>query len=225
VRIVAVADTHTFEAELGAIPDGDVFVHAGDMLRAGSLDELVVVAAWIRRLPHRHKIVVAGNHDCCFETRRASAAACALLDGVTYLQDAGVTLDGVRFWGSPWQPAYNDWAFNLPRGAPLAAKWAAIPPDIDVLITHGPPLGHGDRGPVEGRAGCEDLLQRVREVRPLLHLSGHIHQDGGLTRAGATTFANVTTWECERGPTVLDVDVAARSVVSVVVPARAPPRR
>ncbi len=225
MRIVAVADTHTFEADLGVIPAGDVFVHAGDLLRGGSLAELAPVAAWIRSLPHRHKIVVAGNHDACFETRRAAAKACALLEGVTYLQDSGVTLDGVRFWGSPWQPAYNDWAFNLPRGAPLAAKWAEIPDALDVLITHGPPQGHGDRGPVEGREGCEDLRRRVREVEPLLHLFGHIHQDGGVTREGATTFANVTTWECERGATVLDVDLATRAVVGVVVPPRVSPRR
>jgi predicted phosphohydrolase len=216
VRIVAVADTHTFEDDLGPIPDGDLFVHAGDLLRAGTLEELAPVAAWIRRLPHRHKIVVAGNHDGCFQTARADA--CALLDGVIYLQDDEVTIDGVRLWGSPWQPAYNDWFFNLPRGAPLAAKWAAIPRRIDVLITHGPPLGFGDRGPIEGRAGCADLLRRVREVEPWLHLFGHIHQDGGLFRDGATTFVNATTWECERRATVLDVDPRGRTVVAVDVP-------
>ena len=45
--------------------------------------------------------------------------------------------------GGPWQPAYNHWAFNLPRGPALAEKWALIPPGLDVLITHGPPLGLG----------------------------------------------------------------------------------
>jgi Icc-related predicted phosphoesterase len=123
---------------------------------------------------------------------------------------------GVRFWGSPWQPEYNDWAFNLPRGAPLAAKWAAIPEEIDVLITHGPPEGLGDRSSTGGRSGCADLRTRVREVRPRLHLFGHIHEDGGVFRDMDTCFANVTTWECERPPTVLDLD--ATGVIEVSVP-------
>jgi predicted phosphodiesterase len=216
MRIVAVADTHTFEKDLGELPEGDVFVHAGDLLRGGTLDELAPVADWIRRLPHRHKIVVAGNHDGCFQRERA--AACAVLGDVVYLEDSEIVIDGVRFWGSPWQPAYNDWFFNLPRGAALAEKWARIPEGIDVLVTHGPPLGFGDQGPVEGRAGCQDLLARVRVVRPALYLFGHIHQDGGLWREGGACFCNVTTWECERGATVIDFDPARRSVTAVDVP-------
>ncbi|MBK7402020.1 MAG: metallophosphatase domain-containing protein [Myxococcales bacterium] len=216
MRIVAVADTHAFQADLGAIPDGDVFVHAGDLLRGGTLEELEEALPWIRALPHRHKIVVAGNHDGCFATDLAAARA--LLGDVVYLEDSGVVFDGVHFWGSPWQPAYNDWWFNLPRGAPLAEKWARIPAGIDVLVTHGPPLGFGDQGPVEGRAGCADLLEHVRRVRPPLHLFGHIHQDGGLFAEGETTFVNVTTWECERMPTVLDYDPVRRIVRGVQVP-------
>ena len=214
MRIVAVADTHLFHREL-VVPDGDVFVHAGDLCRGGDLDELREAAAWIAGLPHRHKLVVAGNHDWAFA--RDPAAARALLGGgVVYLEDAGATLDGVRFWGSPWQPAFHDWAFNLPRGEPLAAIWRRIPPGTDVLITHGPPAGIGDRSPVGGRAGCADLRARVAEVAPRLHMFGHIHQDGGAWRHGATLIANVTTWECERAPTVLDL--LGNEIVLVDIP-------
>jgi predicted phosphohydrolase len=223
LRIVAVADTHTFEADLGAIPEGDVFIHAGDLLRAGTLEELGPVTDWIRRLPHRRKIVIAGNHDWCF--LKAKEAACDLLGDAIYLEDSATTIEGVRFWGSPWQPEYNDWAFNLPRGMALAEKWAMIPDDLDVLITHGPPHGFGDAGPSEGRAGCEDLLRRVRQVRPKVHLFGHIHQDGGIWRDGSTCFINVTTWECERPPTVIDVDPSTGGVAEVAVPPRVMPRR
>lgn len=219
MRIVAVADTHTFEADLGPLPEGDVFVHAGDLLRGGTLEELGPVAAWIRDLPHRHKIVVAGNHDRCF-ARERDAALTALGAGVVYLEDDGCVIDGVRFWGSPWQPAYNDWAFNLPRGPALAARWALIPPETDVLITHGPPHGFGDRGPVPGRQGCEDLRARVTRVAPRAHLFGHIHQDGGHWVEGGTSYLNVTTWECERRPTVIDLDATSGVVVGVDVPPR-----
>jgi predicted phosphohydrolase len=216
MRIVAVADTHTFEADLGTIPDGDIFVHAGDLLRGGTLGELGPVAAWIRRLPHRYKVVVAGNHDWCFLNDRE--AACDLLGDAVYLEDSGTTLGGVTFWGSPWQPEYGGWAFNLPRGVALAEKWARITDRVDVLVTHGPPAGFGDSGPTFGRAGCEDLLRRVREANPRVHLFGHIHQDGGLWRDGATAFFNVTTWECERRATVFDLDPATSRVTEIEVP-------
>jgi hypothetical protein len=213
MRIVAVADTHLFHDEL-VVPDGDVFVHAGDLCRGGDLDELRTAAAWIAALPHRHKVIVAGNHDWAFV--REPAAARAVLAGVTYLEDAAATLDRITFYGSPWQPAFHDWAFNLPRGEPLAAVWRRIPTGIDVLVTHGPPAGIGDRSSMGGRAGCADLRRRVAEVAPRLHLFGHIHQDGGTWRDGATLFANVTTWECERAPTVIDID--RESIVVVVEP-------
>ncbi len=158
MRIVAVADTHTFQGDLRQIPDGDVFLHAGDLCRGGRLDELRTVAAWLRTLPHRHKIVVAGNHDWCF-VREPQAAIEVLGPGIVYLQDSEATIDGVRFWGSPWQPAFNDWAFNLPRGEALARKWALIPTGIDVLVTHGPPHGIGDWSGDSVRRGCEDLLR------------------------------------------------------------------
>ena len=215
MRIVAVADTHLFHREL-TVPDGDVFVHAGDLCRGGDLEELAIAIAWIATLPHAHKILVAGNHDWAFATD--PAAARALLGDITYLQDAEATVGGLRFYGSPWQPAFHDWAFNLPRGPALAAVWAKIPDRVDVLITHGPPEGIGDRSPVGGRTGCAELRRRVAETQPRLHLFGHIHQDGGAWRPGdgATTFANVTTWECERAPTVIDID--ARAVTSIAVP-------
>ncbi|HEY1960700.1 MAG TPA: metallophosphatase domain-containing protein [Polyangiaceae bacterium] len=213
MRIVAVADTHLFHDEL-VVPDGDVFVHAGDLCRGGSLEELGQAVDWIRGLPHRTKVIVAGNHDFAFVEHAAEARA--LVGDFVYLEDSGAAVDGVSFWGSPWQPAYNDWAFNLPRGAALAEKWALVPDGTDVLITHGPPMGIGDRGPVAGRLGCEDLLARVQAVRPKAHFFGHIHQDGGVWRHGETLFVNATTWECERQPTVIDLD--ARGAREIVVP-------
>jgi hypothetical protein len=222
VRIVAVADTHLFHHDL-AVPEGDVFVHAGDMCRIGDLAELRTAADWINALPHRHKVVVAGNHDWAFA--REPGAARAMFPGVHYLEDSEVALDGVRFYGSPWTPEFCNWAFNLPRGPELALMWAKIPHGLDVLVTHGPPEGFGDRTKgirvptaTPSRAGCADLRQRVAEVQPRLHLFGHIHQDGGMWRDGPTMFANVTTWENARGASVFDVDACA--VEAVVVPPR-----
>jgi predicted phosphohydrolase len=205
MRLVAVADTHLFHHEL-KVPDGDVFIHAGDLCRGGDLAEVAEGLAWIRALPHATKILVAGNHDWAFADAPERARE-LLGDDVLYLQDAGAVAQGLSFWGSPWQPEYNGWAFNLPRGRELAAKWAAIPAGLDVLVTHGPPAGIGDRSSIgEERAGCTDLRARVAEVRPRLHVFGHIHEDGGAWTIGATTFVNCTTWECERPPTVIDLE-------------------
>jgi Icc-related predicted phosphoesterase len=195
LRIVALADTHLRHGGL-VIPDGDVLVHAGDMLQHGSLDELARAADFFRALPHPIKIVVAGNHEVCLE--RHPAEARALLEGFVYLEDQATTIEGLVFYGSPWQPKFRVWAFGATRGDELAAKWAKIPDRVDVLVTHGPPRGYGDRIRWRGeerRVGCDDLLARVHSVQPRLHVFGHIHQDRGTWTRGATTFANVTTDE------------------------------
>ena len=106
MRIVAVADTHLFHDARYEVPEGDVFVHAGDLCRRGDLDELAEAARWIAGLPHRHKLIVAGNHDWAFVNELAAARR--LLGDVLYLEDDEVSRLGARFYGSPWQPAYNN---------------------------------------------------------------------------------------------------------------------
>lgn len=216
MRLVAVADTHLFH-DGWAVPEGDVFLHAGDLCRRGTAEELRAAAAWIRGLPHRHKVIVAGNHDFLFQ-EEPEAARAILGPELIYLEDQTATVAGLRIHGSPWQPQFGGWAFNLPRGAPLAARWALIPEGLDVLITHGPPLGYGDTVHDDEHVGCADLLRRIREVKPRLHLFGHIHQDGGLWHDQGTAVVNVTTWDGERGATV--IDVTSDRIIPVVIPPR-----
>ena len=209
MRIVSVADTHLFHERegLARIPDGDVFVHAGDLCRHGSLDELARAADFFRALPHPVKIIVAGNHDVCLE--RTPAEARAQLEGFTYLEDSQVVVDGKVFYGSPWTIKFRVWAFGASRGPALAAKWAMIPDRVDVLVTHGPPWGFGDRIEWQGKTrhvGCVDLLSRVLHVNPPVHIFGHIHQDPGAWEEGPMRFFNVTTDDGSRPATVVDVD-------------------
>lgn len=189
VRIVVISDTHGLHREL-AVPDGDILVHAGDITRHGELEELFEIDDWLAGLPHRHKLVIAGNHDLCFE--EFSGIGAQLLPHATYLQDEAVTIEGLTFYGSPWTPKFFDWAFNLPRGEPLAKKWALIPAGVDVLITHGPPRGHGDYTFQSVKAGCADLLKAVGRARPRYHLCGHIHEAAGQTEEGGTVFINAS---------------------------------
>jgi predicted phosphohydrolase len=172
------SDTHGLHEAL-IVPDGDVLVHAGDVTLHGTMEELIAFNEYLGTLPHRHKLVIAGNHDWCFEKRPEVCAR--LLTNATYLQDTAITIAGVKFYGSPWQPWFYDWAFNLQRGPQIREKWLLIPRDTDVLITHGPPYGHGDLTSRHERAGCEDLLEIVEQIEPQAHICGHIHEAAGVS--------------------------------------------
>jgi len=156
----------------------------------GRKKELSKFNKWLGTLAYEHKIVVAGNHDFCFEKDLDKSRAA--LSNAILLHDEEIVIDGVKFYGSPWQPEFFDWAFNLPRGEPLRAKWRLIPDDTDVLITHGPALGHGDRTVRGEPVGCEDLLDRIRTVQPKFHIFGHIHEGFGTTIEGSTQCVNAS---------------------------------
>ncbi len=203
MQLVVLSDTHGNHRDI-AVPDGDLLIHAGDFgSMFGSIDELREFNDFLGELPHRHKIFVAGNHDFCFE--RENEDARNTLTNARYLQDESVEIEGVKFYGSPYQPQFLNWAFNLPRGQPLWRKWQLIPPDTDVLITHCPPHGIGDRTYYRRHVGCKELLARVTEVKPRLHVFGHIHEARGRYEVGETVFINATTDRNERAPFVLEL--------------------
>ncbi len=190
MRIVCVSDTHA-RHHLTVVPDGDVLVHAGDITRRGKLEDVESFDRWLGTLPHKHKIVICGNHDFCFQERAAEARA--RITNAIYLEDSGCEIDGITFYGSPWQPWFGGWAFNLPRGEALAKVWAEIPVGVDVLITHGPPAGILDQNHAGIACGCRDLLDRVFVVKPRLHVFGHIHESAGRSDIDGIIFLNAST--------------------------------
>ena len=206
MKIVCISDTHLRQVK---VPDGDVLIHAGDATFQGTANEIREFSKWFGTLPHKHKIFVAGNHDWGFQMQR-SAAVGLLPAGCHYLEDSGVTIDGVRFWGSPWQPWFLSWAFNLPRGEALQKHWDLIPADTDVLVTHSPPYGIGDWVARGENVGCEDMMKAVERVKPKLHVFGHIHGGYGQYQPGETLFVNASV--CDEGynptnpPVVVTVD-------------------
>ena len=148
MRIVCISDTHSLHGQF-PVPEGDVLVHAGDATRRGSEAELRDVNHWLGTLPHRHKVLVAGNHDFGFQTHRDAAG---WITNAHYLQDRSVVIEGVRFYGSPWQPWFHDWAFNLPRGAELRRVWDRIPAGTDRhAATRSPSATHTQRMSASGR--------------------------------------------------------------------------
>lgn len=198
MKLVCISDTHSMHRKL-TIPDGDVLIHAGDWGNRGTWQEWVDFNNWLGELPHKHKIVIPGNHDkYCADFPEAAGAG--LTNGIL-LNESGVTIDGVWFWGSPWTPEFYNWSFMYDRAAG-EQQWAKIPDKVDVLITHGPPAGILDTvmrfNPVMCEyepelTGCVDLLHRVKAIKPRAHFFGHIHQGYGQLTEGGTIFVNASS--------------------------------
>ena len=205
-KIVCLSDTHNCNGAI-AVPDGDLLIHAGDATINGTPREVEDFLAWFSALPHRHKIFVAGNHDRLYETDNRRARLLTAGAGIRYLQDSAIAIEGLKIYGSPWQPRFFEWAFNLNRGAELAEKWRMIPDDVDILITHGPPHGILDEVPRPGaveNTGCEELIEKVEKLAKnnlKLHVFGHIHCGYGVTERFGVKFVNASTCDESYAPT------------------------
>ena len=213
-RIVCLSDTHNCNEQI-AVPDGDILIHSGDAVISGTTLELQKFSNWFGSLPHKTKIFVAGNHDWVFELQNEKARNILPKD-VIYLQDSSAVVDGLKIYGSPWQPRFFDWAFNLNRGPEIAEKWELIPDDIDILITHGPPNGILDLVPRKGwdeNTGCEELRKRVEEIAKLgrlkLHIFGHIHCGYGTLEEFGVRFVNASScdesYQPSQPPIIIDL--------------------
>lgn len=208
MRLVCVSDTHTF-ADHVTVPDGDVLIHAGDGTIDGSPAEIAAFGKWLDSQPHKYKVFIAGNHDWLFERNRQRAEYLTSWPNVIYLQDALTEIDGIRFYGAPWQPRFCDWAFNLDRGEAIKRKWDLIQP-CDVLITHGPPWGVLDYVQLGSEhIGCEELLKAVGRVRPRVHVFGHIHGGYGEATIEGIHFVNASicdeAYRTTNKPIVIDL--------------------
>ena len=195
MKIVAIADTHMLHNDL-VVPEGDLLIHAGDMCTYGKERETRDSAKWWKSLPHPYKIYVPGNHDSALYYNRDLVSLYKDTDSHVLIDEA-VEINGIKFYGSPWTPEFCGWQFMLPRGSEaLADKWALIPDDTDVLITHGPRFGYGDNTPENTRAGCEALAYRLEQLPDLkYHIFGHIHTDYGIRRFQNTTLINASVHE------------------------------
>lgn len=178
MTILHISDTHGRHRKLKDLPPADVLVHSGDFTMAGTEDEAIEFLEWFIDLPHPHKILIAGNHDDCLR----GEAIEGLPDNCHYLDCCGVTIHGVSFYGIPL------FMQDLMEGN-MESKYEDIPADIDVLITHQPPLGIlDDDGSNE--YGSAELLARVLDICPKIHLFGHIHNATGIHAGKYTAFSN-----------------------------------
>jgi len=187
----------------------------------GGKSELLNFLDWFKGQPATHKIMISGNHDFFCQMHSLEVIKETEARGIVYLQDNGCELDGIKFYGSPWQPWFHNWAWNFSRNpdkykSQAEKIWNLIPADTQVLITHGPPYGIQDRvdRPTRGEnpnVGCKYLLDRIQVVKPLVHISGHIHESYGEQLINGTVFWNASCQDvsysgARNPPRVIDLD-------------------
>lgn len=209
ISITFFSDTHTLHEKVRFSKTGsDILVCCGDISNVGKIPDIINFAKWLdKQKQFKHKVVIAGNHDFCFENENKEKAEKIISNVATYLNDSGAKILGLNFWGSPITPFYNRWAFNRDKGT-IKAHWDLIPKDTDILVTHGPPKGILDKVlPLKyqiglssefiittpSREGCPFLLDKVKEVKPKIHAFGHIHEDYGIKKTKDTTFINASS--------------------------------
>ncbi|GBF65338.1 rhamnogalacturonate lyase C [Trichophyton mentagrophytes] len=199
VRVVCLSDTHSQHRSVDEIPDGDLLIHAGDLTDLGTPEQIQEAADWLKSLPHRYKVVVAGNHDGWLdagvrgriaEINGIDEGVDARIDwgGICYLQNSSVTLEfGSRtltVHGIPQipqlEPHVTIHAFQYPPYH-VGLPWPTNPPaETDILVSHSPPLHHGDLFP--NSIGCAHLLEAAWRVKPALYVFGHTHAGRGVER-------------------------------------------
>jgi predicted phosphodiesterase len=209
MKITILSDTHTKHRYCeNDLPGGDLLIHAGDFMNSGyNPIEAMEFFRWFDEIDnYDFKVFIAGNHDRWMQDK--SEESRGILTGyktIEYLQDDWMivgdsdphdpNVNTAKIYGSPWQPEFYNWAFNLPRnGEELKSKWDMIHEDTDILITHGPAWGFLDD--VEGNRnvhlGCELLAERIKQIKPKIHICGHIHSGYGHYYDGHTHYFNAS---------------------------------
>lgn len=169
MRIIQISDTHNKHHLLVDLPAADVIVHCGDITENGTEEEVLDFLNWFISVPYKHKIFVTGNHDLCLWDATEIED---LPENVHFLQDRVCEIEGVKFFGL---------AYNHPE--------ELIPSDVDVLVTHEPPLMILD-GENNTHWGNAPLRNRVFEVKPHYHLFGHAHEFYGTKKLHGIVFSN-----------------------------------
>jgi Icc-related predicted phosphoesterase len=222
--ITFISDTHTKHKDLN-LPGGDLLIHSGDIMNDGNnIKDVISFLNWFSTQKYTEVIFIAGNHDRMFESNPHQIKE--ILNtyiAVNYLEDDWVNVNGVTIYGSPWQPAFGNWAFNLPRlGIQLEYVWNNMPTNTDILVTHGPPAGHLDI-PGESRynssnvgVGCELLRSRVDLIKPKIHVFGHIHGSYGYKFSNNTHFFNAAVlnenYNLTNKPITIDWDILTNTL-------------
>jgi Icc-related predicted phosphoesterase len=198
MKITAISDLHHVfaaydnrQADDVVIPPSDVLICAGDMGFWYSR-QVKIFNKWLKTLPVKHTIVIAGNHDRYCSTGGNKTKK--YLTEAIYLENSGCEIEGIKFWGSPYTPPFMDWFF-MAGANERQFYWDKIPKDTNVLITHGPPYKILDMVPVGINPWVGDSLlnNKITELKELkAHIFGHIHCDYGQLVKDGVTYVNAS---------------------------------
>lgn len=204
MKLCLISDTHNLHSKIVGMENADVLIHAGDITGQGKYFRLQEFNNWLAYLNdlfptgYQHKIVIPGNHDLTFESDWETAAS--ILSEATVLNQTSCVVNGLKIYGEPRQPEFFDWAFNVPR-PDMRAVWEKAPSDVDILVTHGPPHGVGDKNSQGAHVGCVHLLEYINQVQPRLVVCGHIHEGYGIYMVGRTVVVNAAICTARYHPT------------------------
>lgn len=176
--IDCISDLH---GERPHLKGGDLLIVAGDLTISHSKMQFAAFAEWYRAQNYRKKVLVAGNHDGLIQ----DGTYYFNHEWLGYLQDSGTEFEGLRIWGSPWTHSFEGcnphcMAF-MEDDHSLKEKWDLIPADVDILVTHSPPLGFCDYLERAGCVGSRSLRRAFDHEKflPKLWVFGHIHEGYG----------------------------------------------
>lgn len=224
MKVTFISDTHNRHRKI-TLPGGDLLIFCGDMMTSGyHVSELDDFIKWISEQPYTYKVCIAGNHDRYCESFPSYFVKDLFEknynNGVRYLCDDEVTIDGKRIYGTPYQPYFCNWAFNVADENKLTEIFKKIPENIDILVTHCPPYGVLDKSHLrrignesgEEPLGSKELLNvlDVMENPPKYNAFGHIHGDGGkMMKAGGITFINASVCDENYNPVneIITIDI------------------
>ena len=189
MRVIVISDTHGLHHEL-RVPHGDLLIHAGDFTFFGyGAQAIEDFNDWLGSLSHPHKVVTAGNHEFALA---ADPSLRTLITNAKLLLNESVVVGPAKIWASPIT-MHADAAFGCSDRVERARIYSRIPPDTDIVVSHGPPYGILDRGPGDPEpSGDPELREAIIRVKPLLHVYGHAHAGYGVRQTKHTTFVNAS---------------------------------
>ena len=199
LKVLSISDTHGNHQLLKRNWNQyDMIIHAGDASNNRDVgfntNEMLSFLEWFESLPTKYKIFVPGNHDTSVE--RGNLIDWSKYPSVILLDHKSIEIEGINFFGSPYTPTFNNWAYNI-KHHKISVYWNDIPTNTDILITHGPPKGILDLTINPDRSlelcGDKSLLNRVLTLNPLVHIFGHLHNCKGIKNAGIRRMSNKNT--------------------------------
>jgi Icc-related predicted phosphoesterase len=190
-----VSDTHNTHANKWGIQPCDVLIHSGDFSFYGKDSEInqffVDMKKAVKDSGAKYAIIVPGNHEKGVQANEALFKERCKENNIICLIHDAVEIEGVKFFGSSWQPEFGRWAYNA-EFHKLRHLYDQIPDDTQVLITHCPPCDILDYSPLCGSVGSMQLWFRVQKLLGKLkyHFFGHIHFSHGIKEFMGTKFVN-----------------------------------